>query len=89
MHRRMKQNSDSDFNPAMLANNAFETLIDQVRNSNLNFQLQMSPFSAQISLKKSLVIDQSGRPRLPPTIKAVKGCFNSCLGSDDVSTFVD
>ena len=85
----MKQNSDSDFNPAMLANNAFETLIDQVRNSNLNFQLQMSPFSAQISLKKSLVIDQAGRPRLPPTIEAVKGCFNSCPGSDDVSTFVD
>ena len=43
----------------MLASNAFEQIIDQIRTSNLNFQLQMSPFSAQISLKKSLIIDKS------------------------------
>ena len=63
----MKQISDSDFDPAMLASIAFEAIIDRIQNSNLNFQLQMTPFSAQISLKKSLVIDKSGVPRKPST----------------------
>ena len=77
----MKQNSDSDYNPVMLANNAFEAVIDQIRNSNLNFHLQMSPFSAQISLKKSLVTDKTGVPRLPPTIHPVNGSSNFNIGS--------
>ena len=66
----MKQNTDSDYNPTMVASFAFETIIDNIRNSNLNFQLQMSPFSAQISLKRSLVNDKAGIPRLPSTIPA-------------------
>ena len=64
----MKQRMDSDKNtPAMLACNAFEKIIDEIRYSNLNFQLHLSPFSAQISLKKSLILDKSGIPRLPST----------------------
>ena len=70
MYRRMKPNIDSDFNPTMIASNLFETIIDNIRSSNLNFQLQMSPFSAQISLKKSLVTEKTGVPRLPPPIHA-------------------
>ena len=62
----MKESSDSDRNLAMLASNAFEQIIDQIRSSNLNFHLQMSPFSAQISLKKSLIVEKSGIFRLPP-----------------------
>ena len=65
--RKMKQEIDSDYNPAMLANNAFESIIDTIRTSNLNFQLQMSPFSAQISLKNSLVMERTGVFRLPPS----------------------
>ena len=63
----MKENIDSYFNPAMLASLAFENIIDKIRNSNLNFQLQMSPYSAQISLKKSLVTEKTGVPRYPAT----------------------
>ena len=63
----MKQISDSDFDPAMLASNAFQAIINKIQHSNLNFQLQMTPFSSQISLKKSLVIDKSGVPRKPST----------------------
>ena len=62
----MKENIDSDFNPAMLASHAFETIIDKIRNSNLNFQLQLSPYSAQISLKNSLVTEKTGAYRRPP-----------------------
>ena len=64
----MEQLCDSDRrneNPAMLAINAYDNIIDQIRSSNLNFQLQMSPFSAHISLKRSLVKDHSGAYRLP------------------------
>ena len=59
--------SDSDRNPTMLASNAFENIIDKIRYSNLNFQIQMSPFSAYISLKRSLIKEKSGALRLPPT----------------------
>ena len=49
----------------MLALNTFEYIIDQIRSSNLNFQLQMSPFSAQISLKRSFVKEKADISRLP------------------------
>ena len=67
----MKESINSDRNLAMHASNAFEQIIDQIRTSNLNFQLTMSPFSAQISLKKSLIIDKSGILRQPRSIAAV------------------
>ena len=57
---------NSDFtNPEMLASQTFDQIIDSVQKSNLNFQLQVSPFSAYISLKKSLVKDKSGSLLLP------------------------
>ena len=62
----MKELSDSDRNLAMLASNAFANIINQIQTSNLNYQLQLSPFSAYISLKKSLIKEKSGAPRLPP-----------------------
>ena len=61
-----KINSDKTSTPTMLANNMFESIINHIRHSNLNFQLQLSPFSAQISLKKSFITEKSGVLRLPP-----------------------
>ena len=49
----------------MIAENTFDYILSQVQNSSLNFQLQLSPFSAYISLKKSLVKDKLGKPLLP------------------------
>jgi hypothetical protein len=56
-----KSNSD----PKMAASKTFQQILDQITSSNLNFQLQLSPFAAQISLKKSLVRDKLGTPLLP------------------------
>ena len=58
---------DSDRTPAMLASNAFDNIIDKIRTSNLNFQIQMSPFSAYISLKRTLIKEKSGAFCPPPT----------------------
>ena len=44
----------------MEASKSFENLLNHVKNSNLNFKLELSPFSAVISLKKSFVKDKSG-----------------------------
>ena len=44
----------------------FFKIIDQIQSSNVNFQLQLSPFSAKISLKKSWVRDKTGALLLPP-----------------------
>ena len=56
----MQQIQDSDINFAMIASNTFDRILQEIQTSNLNFQLQVSPFSAQISLKKSLVKDRKG-----------------------------
>ena len=50
----------------MLASNVFYKIIDQIQSSNLNFHLQLSPFSAKISLKKSLIRGKAGALLLPP-----------------------
>jgi len=72
----MEQVVDSDRNSAaMLATKAFEKIIDDIRGSKLNFQLQMSPFAAHISLKKSLIKDKSGMPQLPSTIESPTNKF--------------
>ena len=68
----MEQFNDSDTynrNSAMLTLNTYENIIDQIRSSGLNFQMQMSPFSAQISLKRSLVKERCGVNRLPLVTK--------------------
>ena len=63
----MQESISSDFsNPKMLADQTFNNILDKIQRSNLNFQLQVSPFSAFISLKKSLVKDRSGSFLLPP-----------------------
>ena len=62
----MEEFSSSDCNNlTMLATKSFNQIIEQVQTSCLNFQIQISPFSALISLKKSLIKDQSGNPVLP------------------------
>ena len=57
--------SDLDANSTMKAAETFENIILQIQNSNLNFKLNLSPFAANISLKKSLVKNKSGIPLLP------------------------
>ena len=64
-----KTEFNSDVNPTMAASAMFESIIDQVRSSNLNFQIQMTPFSANIVIKKTLIRDYSGLPLIPPTCK--------------------
>ena len=58
-------NSDSDLKLTMLASQTFDNILEEIQNSCLNFQLQISPFSAMISLKKSYIKDRSGNPLLP------------------------
>ena len=57
---------NSDSNPTMLASKAFDSVLDQIKNSCLNFHIQLSPFSAIISLKRSFIRDKSGNLLLPP-----------------------
>ena len=49
----------------MVASQAFFSILEQIQNSKLNFQLHLSPFSANISLKKSLITDKNGNPIMP------------------------
>ena len=63
----MKDNLDGLINSdvTMIASKTFDNILDTIKNSNLNFHLQLSPFSAVISLKKSPICDKSGSPLLP------------------------
>ena len=62
----MYEFTDSDTNPTMLASRKFDEILEDIQNSKLNFHLQLSPFSAVISLKKSLIKDRSGVHLKPP-----------------------
>ena len=64
--QKMNQTEISASDMKMAASTAFTNILDQVKSANLNFHLQLSPFSAIISLKRSLVKDQSGSHLLPP-----------------------
>ena len=55
-----------DSDPTMNTSKVFEAIIHQIKSSNLNFRLDQSPFSANISLKKSLVKNKNGIPLKPP-----------------------
>ena len=68
MNRKMDKKMVSDCDPTMLAKKAFDQIIEQVQSSNLNFQLNLSPFSATISIKKSFVRDMFGNILLPSTM---------------------
>ena len=63
----MDQIRISDVNATMAAKRSFESILEKIQASNLNFQLKLSPFSANISLKKSLIRDKHGNFLLPPS----------------------
>ena len=50
----------------MVASKTFDSILEQIQSSNLNFQLHISPFSANISLKRSPIKDKSGAPMCLP-----------------------
>ena len=52
---------DSDY--TMIAAKVFDKIVNSIRDSGLS--LQMSPFAATISLKKSLIKDKFGRSVKP------------------------
>ena len=63
----MFQTRIADIDPTLAAKLAFESILETIQASNLNFQLRLSPFSDSISLKKSLVRNKSGNQLLPPS----------------------
>ena len=83
-------NSDTnDGNLAMMALKAYENVIDHIRSSGLNFQLQLSPFSAQISLKRSLVKERSGIVLLPPFVTGMLPAHETELKNYKHESFAD
>ena len=58
----------------MLANKHFESVLSSVRNSCLNYSIQVSPFSATISLRKSIVKDRTGSYIVAPPTFEEKNC---------------
>ena len=66
----MDKNINSDINHTMLATKTFDRILEMIQKSNLNFVLQVSPFSANISLRKTLIKDKAGNVILPPDLSA-------------------
>ena len=71
-----KKNMDMIF--SNMADVIYDDILNQVRNSGLNYQIKVSPFSAAIYLKKSIVKDRSGNFLLPkpPKISTIKNYDN-------------
>ena len=51
---------NSDKEATMLASLEFHDILNRIQSSSLNFQVQITPFSAQILLKKTLQKDKTG-----------------------------
>ena len=49
----------------MAVDATFSSIINEIQLSNLNFSLQITPFSAYITLKKSVIKDQNGNQAVP------------------------
>ena len=43
----------------------FSSILSEIQLSNLNFNLQITPFAAYITLKKSVITDQNGIKAVP------------------------
>ena len=78
----MHGNISSDFNTTMAASLTFEAILKEVQTSNLNFRIEMSPFSAVINLKKSFITNKFGVPILSPPSHAV---INQALKSENLT----
>ena len=63
-----KLNSSDIGSSEMVASKAFDHLLENVKCSNLNYMMHLSPFSATIYLKKSLIRDKFGSVILPDQI---------------------
>ena len=71
----MKILTDSDV--TMIATKQFNSIVNEIQNSGLNYSLQVSPFSALISLRKTLVKDLSGSYIIPSQCQN-EHCSCSC-----------
>ena len=49
----------------MAIDTTFSSILNEIQLSNLNFTLQITPFAAYITLKKSVITDQNGAKALP------------------------
>ena len=58
----MKMDRIIDSDVSMAASNKFNSIVQHVQESCLNFHLQVTPFSAVIYLKKTMAKDSSGNP---------------------------
>ena len=54
----------------------YENLLLQIQKSCLNYKLEMSPFSATISLKKSFIRNKSGTPVYPQSLESLPRAEN-------------
>ena len=61
----MERKQVSDINKTMMATRIFNDILNNIQSSKLNFCLQLSPYSANISLKKTFLTDRSGNVLLP------------------------
>ena len=59
----MEELFNSDF--TMIASKLFDKIVNDVKNSGLNFRLELTPFGAKISLKKTTLRNKDGTFIIP------------------------
>ena len=65
-YSKMKKEQIIISEDSMRASTIFNDILQKVQSSQLNFSLQLTPFSAIISLKKSIITDKNGSPLVQP-----------------------
>ena len=73
----MKMEKLTDSDAAMVAYENFENILSSIRNSCLNYSIQASPFSAIVSIKKTMIKDKDGFYMIPERFKENKSDYRS------------
>ena len=64
---KIMESINSDRSSDCLASQCFNDILNHIQDSCLNFHMQLTPFGAKISLKKSFIVDKKGVVVLPFT----------------------
>ena len=75
---------DSDSELAMAINTTFNSIIHEIQLSNLNFVINVTPFAAYITLKKSTIVDKSGIQSAPspPILNLLQNSLQEKLAAE-------
>ena len=77
----MKSNSEL----AMAVDTKLNSILSEIQQSNLNFMINLTPYAAYVTIKKSTQVDKNGLSMLlsPPVLRLLDECLREKLNAEN------